>query len=206
MEYVPLSSAKDSELMVTQYEGKCVETVGLLKMDFLGLKTLTIIKDTIESIKKKHGVEIDLDNIPLDDKKTFDLFKKGNTIGIFQFESDGMREYMKSLKPTDIEDLIAMNALYRPGPMNNIPNFINRKHGREKTNYPHQILEEILKPTYGVMVYQEQIMQISQRMAGFSGGKADELRKAMGKKQKQLIENLKAEFIEGAIKNNISEQ
>ena len=205
-EYVPLSSAKDSELMVTQYEGKSVESIGLLKMDFLGLKTLTIIKDAIESIRKKHGISIDLDNIPLNDEKTFELFKKGNTIGIFQFESDGMREYMKNLKPTDIEDLIAMNALYRPGPMNNIPTFINRKHGREKTDYPHLILEEILKPTYGVMVYQEQIMQISQRMAGFSGGKADELRKAMGKKQQQMIENLKAEFVEGAIKNEISKQ
>lgn len=203
MEYVPLSSAKDSTLMITQYEGKCVESVGLLKMDFLGLKTLTILKDALENIRKKHKISIDLDNIPMDDKKTFDLFKRGDTIGIFQFESDGMRTYMKSLKPTDIEDLIAMNALYRPGPMDNIPSYINRKHGKEKVDYPHTILEEILKPTNGIMVYQEQIMQISQKMAGFSGFKADELRKAMGKKQKHIIENLKKDFIEGAQNNNI---
>ena len=198
-EYVPLSSAKDSPLMVTQYEGKSVENVGLLKMDFLGLKTLTIIRDALESIRKKHGITIDPDNIPLDDKLTFELFQKGNTIGIFQFESDGMRAYMKNLKPTDIEDLIAMNALYRPGPMDNIPSFINRKHGREKTSFPHPIIEEIVKPTYGIMVYQEQIMQISQKMAGFSGNKADELRKAMGKKQKAKIEALRSEFVEGAV-------
>lgn len=205
-EYVPLSIAKDSKLMVTQYEGKNIESVGLLKMDFLGLKTLTIIKDTLESIRKKHGITIDIDKIPLDDKNTFDLFKKGDTIGVFQFESDGMRTHMKNLKPTDIEDLIAMNALYRPGPMDYIPKYINRKHGREKVDYPHPILEEILKPTYGTMVYQEQIMQISQKMAGFSGAMADELRKAMGKKEKHRIEKMKAQFLEGAVKNNIAPQ
>jgi DNA polymerase-3 subunit alpha len=175
-------------------------------MDFLGLKTLTIIKDAINSIKIRTGNKIDIENIPLDDKLTFELFKKGNTIGIFQFESDGMRTYLKSLKPTNIEDLIAMNALFRPGPMDHIPSFINRKHGKEKINYPHPILEEILKPTYGVMVYQEQIMQISQRMAAFSGSEADELRKAMGKKKKEDIEKLSRKFIMGSVNNNIDQK
>jgi len=142
----------------------------------------------LRTIRKKHGITIDIDQIPIDDKKTYDMFKKGDTIGVFQFESEGMRIHMKNLKPTSIEDLIAMNALYRPGPMNSIPKFINRKTGKEKIEYPHPIIEEILKPTYGVMVYQEQVMQISQKMAGFTGGQADELRKAMGKKKRDIVE------------------
>ena len=155
IDHVPLSTAKDSDLMVTQYEGKLVESVGMLKMDFLGLKTLSIIKDALYNIKKRHDIDIDIDQIPLDDEKTFELYQKGNTVGTFQFESEGMRQYLKELKPTNIEDLIAMNALYRPGPMNYIPVYINRKHGREKVNYPHPWLEDILKPTNGIMVYQE---------------------------------------------------
>ena len=201
---LPLSIAKDSNLMVTQYEGKLVESVGMLKMDLLGLKTLSIIKDAIINIEKRHGIKINIEEIPLDDKKTFELYQRGDTVGTFQFESDGMRGYLKELKPTNLEDLIAMNALYRPGPMGNIPNFINRKHGRDKVIYPHESLSDILKNTYGIMVYQEQIMQISQKMAGFSGGKADELRKAMGKKNMEIIEALKIEFIEGAKNKEIS--
>jgi len=144
IDHVPLSIAKDTKLMVTQYEGKLVESVGMLKMDFLGLKTLSIIKDTIENIEKRHKIKIDIDVIPLDDEKTFELYQKGDTVGTFQFESDGMRNYLKELKPTTLEDLIAMNALYRPGPMNNIPYFINRKHGRDKVLYPHDSLKDIL--------------------------------------------------------------
>ncbi|MFC1733686.1 DNA polymerase III subunit alpha, partial [candidate division KSB1 bacterium] len=206
IDHVPLSTAKDSKLSVTQYEGKLVESVGMLKMDFLGLKTLSIIKDAIDNIEKRHGFKIDVDVIPLNDEKTFELYQKGETVGTFQFESDGMRNYLKELKPTCLEDLIAMNALYRPGPMNNIPYFINRKHGRDKVLFPHDSLKDILENTYGIMVYQEQIMQISQRMAGFSGGKADELRKAMGKKNMEIIEKLKVEFVEGAVKNEIDEK
>ncbi len=171
--YVPLATAKDSELMVTQYEGKLVESVGMLKMDFLGLKTLSIINDAIKNIQKKHNVKIDIEKIPLDDIKTYELYQRGETIGTFQFESEGMRSYLKELKPTDIEDLIAMNALYRPGPMEFIPTYIKRKHKKEKVEYPHPLLEEILKPTYGIMVYQEQIMQAATIMGGFSLGKAD---------------------------------
>jgi len=198
MDHIPLSTAKDSDLPVTQYDGKLVESVGMLKMDFLGLKTLSIIKDAIDNIRRRHNFEIDVDNIPLDDKKTFELYQRGDTIGTFQFESDGMRNYLKELKPNNIEDLIAMNALYRPGPMNFIPIYINRKHGREKVEYPHPLLEEILKPTYGIMVYQEQIMQTAQLMAGFSLGKADLLRRAMGKKKMDAMVEQRAEFVKGA--------
>ncbi len=195
---IPLATAKDSELMVTQYEGKLVESVGMLKMDFLGLKTLSILKDAIENIYKRHGIRIDIDTIPLDDALTFKLFQKGNTIGIFQFESDGMRTYMKDLKPTSIEDLIAMNALYRPGPMDNIPTYIQRKHGNEKVNYHHPWLEEILKPTYGIMVYQEEIMQAAQIMAGYSLAGADNLRRAMGKKKPEVMAEQREVFVKGA--------
>jgi len=206
IDHIPLATAKDSELMVTQYDGKLVESAGMLKMDFLGLATLSIIKDAIENIEKRHGIKINIDEIPMDDQQTFELYQRGDTIGTFQFESEGMRMYLRDLKPTTIEDLIAMNALYRPGPMDNIPNFINRKHGRDKIVYPHFSLEHILEKTYGIMVYQEQIMQISKTMAGFSGGKADELRKAMGKKKMELIEKLRVEFIEGSQKNNVDEK
>ncbi|MEE4176901.1 MAG: DNA polymerase III subunit alpha [Bacteroides sp.] len=200
---LPLSTQKDSDLPVTQYEGKYVESVGMLKMDFLGLKTLSVIKEAVKNIEKTHGLSIDIVNVPLDDEKTYALYQRGDTIGTFQFESGGMREYLKELKPTNIEDLIAMNALYRPGPMEFIPTYINRKHGRQKTEYPHPWLEEILKPTFGIMVYQEQIMQAAQIMAGFSLGSADILRRAMGKKKKEEMDRQKGFFIEGAVKKGI---
>ncbi len=200
---LPLSTQKDSDLPVTQYEGKFVESVGMLKMDFLGLKTLSILKEAVKNIEKTHGKTIDVENIPLDDEKTYQLYQRGDTVGTFQFESGGMREYLKELKPTNIEDLIAMNALYRPGPMEFIPTYINRKHGRQKTEYPHPWLEKILKPTYGIMVYQEQIMQAAQIMAGFSLGSADILRRAMGKKKKEEMDRQKSFFIDGAVKKGI---
>jgi DNA polymerase-3 subunit alpha len=145
-DHIPVISPKDSTLLVTQYEGKLIEDAGLLKMDFLGLKTLSILRDALGNIERNHGIKTNLDDIPLDDTKTFELFQRGDTVGIFQFESPGMRKYLRELKPTHIEDLIAMNALYRPGPMNNIPEFIERKHGRKKITYPHPLIEEILKP------------------------------------------------------------
>lgn len=203
---LPLSTQKDSDLPVTQYEGKYVELVGMLKMDFLGLKTLSIIKEALKNIEKTQGISIDIENVPLDDEKTYALYQRGDTIGTFQFESGGMREYLKELKPNNIEDLIAMNALYRPGPMEFIPTYILRKHGRQKTEYPHPWLEEILKPTYGIMVYQEQIMQAAQIMAGFSLGSADILRRAMGKKKKEEMERQKAYFIDGAVKKAIDKE
>ncbi|MBW6498275.1 MAG: DNA polymerase III subunit alpha [Bacteroidales bacterium] len=200
---LPLSTQKDSDLPVTQYEGKFVESVGMLKMDFLGLKTLSVLKEAVKNIEKTHGIAIDIENIPLEDEKTYQLYQRGDTVGTFQFESGGMREYLKELKPTNIEDLIAMNALYRPGPMEFIPTYINRKHGRQKTEYPHPWLEEILRPTFGIMVYQEQIMQAAQIMAGFSLGSADILRRAMGKKKKEEMDRQKTFFIEGAVKKGI---
>jgi DNA polymerase-3 subunit alpha len=203
---LPLSTQKDSELPVTQYEGKYVESVGMLKMDFLGLKTLSIINEAVKNIKKTRGETIDVETIPLDDEKTFQLFQRAETIGLFQFESDGMREYLKDLKPTDIEDLIAMNALYRPGPMEFIPTYISRKHGRQKTEYAHPWLEEILKPTFGIMVYQEQIMQAAQIMAGFSLGSADILRRAMGKKNMEEMDRQRAFFVDGALNKGIEKE
>ena len=198
--YIPVSSSKDTDLWITQFDGKVIEDAGMLKMDFLGLKTLSIIKDALEIIKKSKSIEIDIDHISFNDEMTFQLYQKGDTIGTFQFESAGMRKYLQELKPTDIEDLIAMNALFRPGPMDFIPNFINRKHGREKVEYPHELLEPILKNTYGIMVYQEQIMQTAQIIAGFSLGKADILRRAMGKKKMDVMRSMQEEFIEGAKK------
>jgi DNA polymerase-3 subunit alpha len=206
MNHVPLATAKDSELLVTQYEGKLVESVGMLKMDFLGLKTLSILNDAIKNIQRRHGVKIDIEKIPLDDDKAYQLYQRGDTIGTFQFESEGMRSYLKELKPTNIEDLIAMNALYRPGPMEFIPTFIRRKHGKEKVVYPHPLLEEILTPTFGIMVYQEQIMQTAQIMGGFTLGKADILRRAMGKKKMDVMEAMKVEFVEGAEKQGIDKK
>ena len=206
IEHVPLATAKDSDLMVTQYEGKIVEDIGMLKMDFLGLKTLSIIKDAIINIEKGHQVQIVVDDIPLDDAKTFELYQKGDTIGTFQFESDGMRKHLRNLKPTDLEDLIAMNALYRPGPMDFIDTYIRRKHGKESVEYPHLLLEEILKPTFGIMVYQEQIMQTARVMGDFSLGGADVLRRAMGKKQMDVMEEKKIEFVKGAATHDIDEQ
>ena len=195
--YIPVATSKDSDLLVTQYDGKVIEDAGMLKMDFLGLKTLSIIKDALKIIKKNRGISIDLETIPLDDPETFDLYKRADTVGTFQFESNGMRKYLQDLKPTNIEDLIAMNALFRPGPMDFIPNFINRKHGREKVDYPHPLLEPVLKNTYGIMVYQEQIMQTAQIIAGFSLGKADILRRAMGKKKMDVMRGMQKEFVEG---------
>ncbi len=202
---VPLSTAVDKETkedkVITQYEGTVIEDVGLVKMDFLGLRTLSIIKDTLANIKKSKGIDIDIDNIPIDDKKTYKLFSKGDTVGVFQFESAGMQKYLKELKPTQFEDLIAMNALYRPGPMDYIPQFISRKHGLEKIEYPFPAMEKRLKDTYGITVYQEQVMLLSRDLAGFTRGQSDELRKAMGKKLKDKMEALHEKFIEGAQKN-----
>jgi len=204
--YIPVSTSKDSELLITQFDGSVVEDAGMLKMDFLGLKTLSIIKDAIENIVLRHGEDkrIDPDEIPLDDTLTYELFQRGDMIGIFQFESEGMRKFLKELKPTDIEDLIAMNALYRPGPMDNIPSFIARKHGTEEIVYPHEWLEDILKPTNGIMVYQEQIMQTAQIMADYSLGKADMLRRAMGKKKLKEMERHRKIFTDGATAKGVN--
>jgi DNA polymerase-3 subunit alpha len=196
--FVPVSTAKDSDLYVTQFDNSVVEDAGLLKMDFLGLKTLTLIKDTIEIVKARHDVVLDPETFPLDDEKTYELFQRGETVGIFQYESGGMQEHMKSLKPTVFEDLIAMNALYRPGPMQYIPNFVNRKHGREEIQYDLPEMEEYLEETYGITVYQEQVMLLSQKLADFTKGEADVLRKAMGKKLKDVLAKLKPKFINQA--------
>jgi len=193
--YIPVCTTKDTDMQVTQFEGKLIEDAGMLKMDFLGLKTLSIVKDTCELIRINHSIEIDSDNLPLDDKKTFELYQRGDTIGTFQFESEGMRSYLKNLKPTCIEDLIAMNALYRPGPMKFIEEFIQRKQGNKKVEYPHQLLIPILKETYGIMVYQEQIMQTAQVIAGYSLGEADILRRIMGKKKTESLPHEESKFI-----------
>ncbi len=196
--FVPVATAKDSDLYVTQFDNSVVESAGLLKMDFLGLKTLTLIKDTVKIVKAKHGVVLDPENFPLDDEKTYELFQKGETVGIFQYESPGMQKHMKDLKPTVFDDLIAMNALYRPGPMEYIPSFIRRKHGDEDIEYDLPEMEEYLKETYGITVYQEQVMLLSQKLADFTKGEADVLRKAMGKKQKAVLDKMKPKFIEQA--------
>jgi DNA polymerase-3 subunit alpha len=202
---VPLSTAIDKEtneeMLVTQYEGSVIEEIGLIKMDFLGLKTLSIIKEALSNIKKSRGIDLDIDAIPIDDKKTYEMFSKGLTVGTFQFESAGMQKHLINLQPTQFEDLIAMNALYRPGPMQYIPQFINRKHGREKIEYPFPIMEKRLKETYGITVYQEQVMLLSRDLAGFTRGQSDELRKAMGKKLIDKMETLKIKFMEGCQKN-----
>ncbi|WP_196891020.1 DNA polymerase III subunit alpha [Aureivirga marina] len=203
---VPISIAKDSDMYVTQFDNGVVEDAGLLKMDFLGLKTLTLIKDTVKLIKEIHGKELIPDDFPLDDVATYELFQRGETVGIFQYESPGMQKHMKALKPTVFEDLIAMNALYRPGPMEYIPSFINRKHGSEEITYDLPAMEEYLKETYGITVYQEQVMLLSQKLAGFTKGEADMLRKAMGKKIFALLEKLKPKFIEGGKKNDHPEE
>ena len=195
--FVPIATAKDSDLYVTQFDNAVVENAGLLKMDFLGLKTLTLIKDTCKIVKARQGIELDPDAFPLDDEKTYELFQRGETVGIFQYESVGMQKHLKDLKPTVFDDLIAMNALYRPGPMEYIPSFIARKHGKEEISYDLPEMEEYLKETYGVTVYQEQVMLLSQKLAGFSKGDADVLRKAMGKKIFALLQKLKPQFING---------
>ncbi|MVZ61120.1 DNA polymerase III subunit alpha [Sphingobacterium humi] len=196
--FVPVSLAKDSDLYVTQYDNSVVESAGLLKMDFLGLKTLTLIKDTVQNVKLRHNIELDPEAFDIADVKTYELFQRGETIGIFQYESPGMQKYMKELKPTVFADLIAMNALYRPGPMEYIPSFIKRKHGIEPITYDVDACEEYLAETYGITVYQEQVMLLSQKLAGFSKGDADVLRKAMGKKQKAVLDKMKPKFIDQA--------
>ncbi|WP_372916676.1 DNA polymerase III subunit alpha [Salegentibacter sp.] len=195
--YVPVSVAKDSDLYVTQFDNSVVENAGLLKMDFLGLKTLTLIKDTVKIVKGRHDIDLDPDSFPLDDEETYKLFQRGETVGIFQYESPGMQKHMKDLKPTVFDDLIAMNALYRPGPMEYIPSFIARKHGQEEIAYDLPDMEEYLQETYGITVYQEQVMLLSQKLAGFTKGEADVLRKAMGKKIFALLEQLKPKFLDG---------
>ena len=201
MDYIPVTTSKESDLLVTQFDGEYIEKVGMLKMDFLGLKTLSIIKDAVQNIRDSRGVEVDPENLTFDDTSTYELFSLGKTTGIFQFESDGMKKYLRDLKPNKIEDLIAMNALYRPGPMDYIPSFIARKHGREKIAYDIPVMEKYLKDTYGVTVYQEQVMLLSQELAGFTKGQADSLRKAMGKKIEAMMDDLRPKFFEGCKQN-----
>ncbi len=200
-EIIPVCTSKETELLITQFEGTVIEDAGVIKMDFLGLKTLTIMRDAILLIKQNHNITIDLDNITLGDKKTYELYQRGETNGTFQFESPGMQKYLRELKPDRFEDLIAMNALYRPGPLEYIPNFIARKHGREKVTYDLPEMEEYLKETYGITVYQEQVMLLSQKLANFTKGDADVLRKAMGKKQIAVLNKMKVQFMENCAKN-----
>ena len=204
--FVPVATAKDSDMFVTQFDNSVVESAGLLKMDFLGLKTLTLIKDTVKLVKLKHQVALDPDSFPLDDELTFELFQKGETVGIFQYESAGMQKYLKDLKPTVFDDLIAMNALYRPGPIEYIPSFVNRKNGDEDILYDLPAMEEYLKETYGITVYQEQVMLLSQKLANFTKGEADVLRKAMGKKLIAVLDKMKPKFITQAKKNGHDEE
>jgi DNA polymerase-3 subunit alpha len=196
--YVPVALAKDSDMVCTQFDNSVVESAGLLKMDFLGLKTLTLIKDAVKIVKERHGIQLDPEHFPIDDVKTYELFQRGETVGIFQYESAGMQKYMRELKPTVFADLIAMNALYRPGPIAYIPSFIKRKHGTEPIEYDLDDMKEYLEETYGITVYQEQVMLLSQKLAGFTKGEADVLRKAMGKKQKEVLDKMKPKFIEQA--------
>ncbi|WP_130735790.1 DNA polymerase III subunit alpha [Flavobacterium sp. J27] len=196
--YVPVTTAKDSDLYVTQFDNSVAESAGLLKMDFLGLKTLTLIKDTVKLVKYRTGIQLNPDEFPIDDIKTYELFQRGETVGIFQYESPGMQKYMKDLKPTVFGDLIAMNALYRPGPLEYIPSFVRRKNGEEPIVYDLDACEEYLGETYGITVYQEQVMLLSQSLAGFTKGEADVLRKAMGKKQKDVLDKMKPKFVEQA--------
>ena len=203
-DWVPVSTATDSDgerIIVTQYEGGVIESTGLIKMDFLGLKNLSIIKEALANIKLNHGVDIDIEKIPIDDPKTYELYCKGQTSGTFQFESAGMQKYLIELHPTCFEDLIAMNALYRPGPMDYIPQFINRKQGREPIQYDIPCMEKYLKETYGITVYQEQVILLSRQLAGFTRGQSDTLRKAMGKKQIDKMNELETLFYEGGEKN-----
>ena len=204
-ELIPVATSKESELWLTQIEGNVIEDAGVIKMDFLGLKTLTIIKESLELIKQNHGINIDIDTIPLNDEKTFLLYQHGDTIGTFQFESPGMQKYLRELKPDRLEDLIAMNALYRPGPIAYIPNFIERKHGREAIAYDLPEMEEYLQETYGITVYQEQVMLLAQKLGDFSKGDADVLRKAMGKKQKSVLDKMKGQFIDNAKRKGFGE-
>lgn len=195
---LPVAMAKDSDLWVTQIGGNAIEEAGVIKMDFLGLKTLSILKTALELIKQNHGIDVNIDELPLDDDKTYKLYQNGETNGTFQFESAPMQKYLRELKPDAFADLIAMNALYRPGPMAYIPQYVARKHGREEISYDLPEMREYLEETYGITVYQEQVMLLSQKLAGFSKGDADVLRKAMGKKQKSVLDKMKAQFIKGA--------
>ena len=197
-DFVPIATAKDSDMFVTQFDNAVVEEAGLLKMDFLGLRTLTIIKDAVKIVKAKYKIALNPDEFPLDDIKTFELFQRGETVGIFQYESVGMQKYLKELKPTKFDDLIAMNALYRPGPIEYIPKFIKRKHGEEEIEYDLPEMASYLEETYGITVYQEQVMLLSQKLADFTKGEADILRKAMGKKQIEVLDKMKPQFIEQA--------
>ena len=205
-DWVPVSTAEDKsdpghKLLATQYDGHVIEETGLIKMDFLGLSTLSIMKETVENIRLTHGFTLDLDTIPIDDELTYKLYQEGRTIGTFQFESAGMQKYLRELKPTVFEDLIAMNALYRPGPMDYIPSFIARKNGKEEIKYDIPCMEKYLKDTYGITVYQEQVMLLSRQLANFTRGESDALRKAMGKKKKAIVDAMKPKFIEGGKKN-----
>ena len=201
-EWVPVSTAEDKsdpghKLLATQYDGHVIEETGLIKMDFLGLSTLSIMKETVENIRLTQGFTLDLDKIPIDDELTYKLYQEGRTIGTFQFESAGMQKYLRELRPTVFEDLIAMNALYRPGPMDYIPSFIARKNGKEEIKYDIPCMEKYLKDTYGITVYQEQVMLLSRQLANFTRGESDALRKAMGKKKKAIVDAMKPKFIEG---------
>jgi DNA polymerase-3 subunit alpha len=198
-EYVPLYKTPQTEIM-TQYNMKDLASAGLLKMDFLGLRTLSVIDNALSIIRENHNIEIDLDAIPEDDKKTFDLFSKGDTVGVFQFESSGMRDWLSKLIPSCMSDLVAMNALYRPGPMDMIGEFIGRKHGKQQISYLHPKLESLLKETYGIIVYQEQVIKIASEIAGFTLPRADLMRRAMGKKDRKLMAELKKEFVDGAVR------
>ena len=209
-DYIPITLATDKatkeEVWTSQYDGHYIEEVGMLKMDFLGLKTLSIIKECLSLIRKRHGIDIDIEAIPIDDKATYDLYGRGDTKSVFQFESDGMKSWLQKLHPTRFEDLIAMNALYRPGPLQYIPSFVNRKNGVEPVTYDLPEMESILNDTYGVTVYQEQVMLLSQKLAGFTKGEADKLRKAMGKKQIAIIEELCEKFINGGMANGFPKE
>ena len=200
-ELIPVFASKETDLCITQIEGSIIEDSGVIKMDFLGLKTLSIIRDALLMIKENHGVEIEIDEVPLDDEKTFELYQRADTIATFQFESPGMQKYLKELRPDQFADLIAMNALYRPGPMAYIPSYVERKHGREEVKYDLPEMEEYLKETYGITVYQEQVMLLAQKIGNFSKGDADVLRKAMGKKDRKTLDKMKSKFVEGATAN-----
>ncbi|MBO5915739.1 MAG: DNA polymerase III subunit alpha, partial [Bacteroidales bacterium] len=204
-DWVPVSTADDKvtgeKLLVTQYEGSVIESTGLIKMDFLGLKTLSVINEALRNIKLSRGIDIDIDEISLEDELTYQLYCKGLTTGTFQFESPGMQKYLRELQPSQFEDLIAMNALYRPGPMDYIPDFIDRKHGRKPIEYDIPIMEKYLKDTYGITVYQEQVMLLSRLLANFTRGESDSLRKAMGKKLKDKLDEMKPKFVSGGQAN-----
>ena len=207
-ELVPLYRDPKSSFPITQYNWKLVEAAGLVKFDFLGLKTLTVLQKAVELIARGRGIELDLANVSIlndhpEAKASYDLLARADTVGVFQLESTGMRESLKRLKPDRIEDIIAMVALYRPGPMDNIPTYINRKHGDEPIEYPHPMLEPILRETYGVIIYQEQVMQIAQVLSGYSLGKADILRRAMGKKDAAEMEAQRRSFVEGALARGV---